>query len=874
MKRTMMRYTILAVASLTALNIQAGENLETPTNGFSVISHTLWHDVAMPLEWHLHEDGVINNDANMQGTPAIANPDAVTEISDAFTEWQNVATSNISVVYSGETPTGDSGCDLTNIVTWSDNNVTWPAGVIAMGLTTTYVGPSIVLNNMNRNVSCGQAGGGSNIVNLSAAVYPNGTTLAEGTILDMDMTWNPDEFDYSTTPNAVSNVFDIQAVATHEFGHLFGLSHTSMAFAGVDPATMFPSVSDTNIAFQNNMRSLAQDDIASSGRGYPATGFWPDGVAPYTTGAISGWVRQSNGSAAQGVRVWAYNTADTSQPVYEGFSVTQFDWDPALSAGDYVLKGVEPGSYYVCILPWNNGVPNTQADDDNRYNLTVLNGVGHTGFPTECYDDVASGTNNPDFADSDRIREVEVSAGETTPSINFVTGSGDTDIMLVMDRSGSMNLAADAAFSMSKLDALKLSADSFINFLDLDGGHRLGLVQFNSGVVPFVPAFDLQDLTAASKPDAQNAISGMVAGGMTNIIDGVQEAVNQLTSAASPNDRQVVFVFSDGKHNSPWGSDLMDINGPIVDNDLTLYSLGFGTDVSGVELNQVALNSGGQHVEHQALTPAELQKYFISIAASAVDLTMLVDPLYELTAGKSGSLEAIVSESEKDLIFTMNWDVPNKNQFNTTVISPSGCTIGTVFNMPGVQVRKGDTHRHIKIPMPYRCNNREDHVGTWKLQFTAAKSNHESNRLIAQAFSTSNTKMFTDFRAEKEQPIAETRLVHEGVVVKKADFIADVVIPVKSTGDSDDQDKQDGGKPRQLPPESERTVRIKFTDDGRNGDRKARDGIFTAQLPTKIEGSYRMRIQGQFESGKSFGQREQVSSYYFDGNQISLPKTK
>ena len=869
MKSKTIKISALAVACLCLANIQAGENLETPTNGLSVISHTLWNDVAMPLEWRLHEDGVVNNDANMQGTPAVSNPDAVNEISDAFTEWQNVITSDISVVYSGETPVSDSGCDLVNIVTWSDNNVTWPAGVIAMGLTTTYVGPTIVLNNANRNVDCGQAGGGSNVVNLPAATYPNGTNLAEGTILDMDMTWNPDEFDYSTAPNATPNVFDIRAVATHEFGHLFGLSHTSMAFAGVNAATMFPSVSDTNIAFQNNIRTLEEDDIASSGRGYPTTGFWPDGAAPYTTGAISGWVRQSNGSAAQGVRIWAYNTADTSQPVYEAFSISQFDWDPASSAGDYMIKGMTPGSYYVCILPWNNSVPDTQADDDNRYNLTVFNGVGHTGFPTECYDDAPSGANAPDFSNTDTIREVDVVAGETTPSINFVTGTGDTDIALVLDRSGSMNGMMDSG---TKIDVLKLSANSFIDFLDLDGGHRLGLVQFNSAVVPFAPAFNLQDLTAASRPNAQNAINSMVAGGMTNIISGVQEAVSQLTGVAAPHDRQIVFVFSDGMHNTPFGSDLMDINAPIVNNDLTLYSLGLGASLSGPELSQVALNSGGQHVEHQDLTNTELQKFFISIAASAVDLTTLIDPLYELSVGESGQLDAIVSESERDLTFTMNWDTPNQNQFDVTVKTPGGCTIGTVFNMPGTQVRKGATHRHIKIPMPYRCNNKDDHVGTWSLHFKAAKTHENQSRLIAQAYSSSKTKMFSDFTSVKRIPIVETKLVHEGVIVNEAEFIADVVIPVRTTNDSYYEDQEQGGKPRPIIPAEKRTVQIRLADNGKNGDRKAGDGIFSAQLPLKEVGSYRMRIRGEFKSGKSYGQREQVTSYFFDGDQVIMPK--
>ena len=873
MKLQWKKYSVLAASVLFSIQSFASDNLETVTNDFSQIVHTLWDSNAMPLTWQLNEDGVVDN-----GTFVVTNPDAVTEISAAFTEWQNVTTSNISVVYSGETAVSDSGCDLVNIVTWSDSNFSpWPMGVIAIGLTTTYVGPDIVLNAGNRDVDCGSAFDAPSLVNvtLDPAVYPDGMTLTDGTILDMDMTWNPDEFDYTTAPNAVANVFDIRAIATHEFGHLFGLSHTSMAFAGTDAATMFPTVSDTNIALQNNLRTLNADDIASSGRGYPDTGFWPDGAAAYTTGAISGWVRQSNGNPAVGVRVWAYPTGDTAQPDYEGFTVHEFDWDPLLLEGEYIIKGMTPGNYYVCILPWNNDVPSTQVSDPARYNLTTNNGVANEGFPTECYHDAPSGSDAPDFSNIDTIQEVTVSSGETTPNINFVTGTGDTDIVLVMDRSGSMYGAADAGFTMTKLEALQNSANSFIDFLELDGGHRLGLVQFNTATVPLMPVFDLQPLTAASKINAGDAIDTMTAGGLTNIISGVEEAVNQLTSIADPNDRQIVFAFSDGKHNSPtFPLDVNDINNPIVSNDLTFYGLGFGTDVNGVEFTQVAANSGGLYVDHQSLNAMQLAKYFITIAASAVDLAMLVDPLYELSAGQQASLDALVTKSERDLTFTMNWDIPNKTLFKATVKTPSGCTIGTIFNANGVQVRLGETYRHIKIPMPYRCGNKDDQEGTWTINFEPEKTHQELTSVIVQAYSNSDTKMFSEFNTNSKQPVIEAKIVNEGVIVTKARFIADVIIPVPSTDDSYDQDQEQGGKPRSITPEKERTIQISFSDKGINGDRKAGDGIFTAELPTKIAGSYRLRTQGEYDAEGLQGHREQVTSYYFDGSNIILPRNK
>ena len=525
-------WAVTAFASWSWGPALGGDNIEVVTGGATVISHKLWHVNAFPLAWKLHEDGVVNNDAVGAGTPALTNADVGNAISAAFQEWQDVAISTITVTFAGETPTGDSGCDLENIITWSDTVETFASTVIAKGLTTSYVGPPFVLNDTNRTLPCGAVN-----VTLPASGYPNGTSLAAGTILDMDMTWNAADFDYVTTPNATSSVLDIRAVASHEFGHMFGFSHSSLAFAGSDPVTMFPIVSSTDVTLQTNMRSLELDDQASSGRGYPGPGFFPGGGLPATTGVISGRVSQPDGTGAQGVRVWAYDTSDTSQPIYETFTATSFDWDTSLQPGDYVLDGLQSGKYFVCIVAWQNGVPTAQAANELRYNLTTGNASGHTGFGTECYDDAQSATSTPDFATTDLIRPVSVTAGLTMPGIDFVTGAGTTDFVLVMDRSGSMTLPSGTP-GKTKLEALQDAAKLFVDFLDLAGNHKLGLVQFEESLVPLTPVIALQPLDAAAAQDAHSAIDTMSAGGWTNIIAGANEANDQLTSIGSPSPRQ------------------------------------------------------------------------------------------------------------------------------------------------------------------------------------------------------------------------------------------------------------------------------------------------------------------------------------------------
>jgi hypothetical protein len=477
---------------------RAGDSLEIETTaGVTEIRHMLWTEKAFPLEWRLHQDGVVNNDSWEWGTPPVSNADTVSELGEAFQAWVDVPFSDVTVAYAGETGTSSSGCDLENVVTWSDS-ITWTTDVVASSVVTAYVGESLTLDDSNRSVPCGDSPG----VLLDQSIYPNGSELLPGTILDVDITWNADHFDYVIHPNEKWGVIGIQSVATHEFGHMLGLSHTSLAYGGSSPATMFPFVDSTDNLLQVNTTTLEADDRASSGRAYPGVGFWPEGQPPHILGAISGTVLQSEGTPATGVRVWAYDATNPSWPVYETFSATPYDWDLSLSAGDYLMAGVAPGKYYVCILPWNNGVPDYNAGAiDNRYNETVKNGVGNLGFPTECYDDEPSSFNPPDQpSPSDPgVRRVEVKAGHAAPQIDFVTGVQKSDFMLIMDRSGSMRLPAGGTVGKDKLEALQDAAHAFIDYLDLAGGHRLGLVQFEEALVPLSPVFDLQALPISSR---------------------------------------------------------------------------------------------------------------------------------------------------------------------------------------------------------------------------------------------------------------------------------------------------------------------------------------------------------------------------------------
>ncbi|GAA6137910.1 hypothetical protein NBRC116583_16570 [Arenicella sp. 4NH20-0111] len=850
--------------------VQAGENLEAVTDSGTVIRNRTWANSAMPIDWSLNNAGAVNNNSQGAGTANIPINSLRNELLSAFNSWQSVGSSNLTFNNVADTATADVGCDLENIVTWSDTTQVFSASTIARGITTVYVGPAITLNAGNRTVPCSDGSASTN-VSLPVADYPNGMSLQPGTILDMDMVWNSLNFDYVLTPNTTNNVVDVLAVSAHEIGHLFGLSHVSMAFTGNDRVTMFPFVTDTDVAAQNQQATLEEDDFRSATKDYAGTGAHPNGTAPFTTGTITGQVTMPNGDAVQGARVWFYDVGDTSQPVYETFTATQFD--SQLSAGEYRLEAALPGDYFACIIPWSNAVPSVGPDDPARYTLSTVNGANHdstAGWATECFPDYATGGTAPDFDEVDLIQPITVGSGSAVPNIDFVTGSQQTDISMVFDVSGSMNWASGEP-GESKITALKNAATAFVDFLDLAGGSRVGMIEFSNTANDTTPAFGIQNLDAASIGTAHNAIQNLSAGGGTNIIDGVQQGVAQLTGLATPNPRQMLLLFSDGRHNTPFGSDLNDISAPIVSNDIRLHSIGFGTDLSSAVLADVALASGGSHAEDPSLSPLELSKHFLSIAASAADDTMLVDPRKDLKPGESNIVNFIANVGDRKLDVASIWVHDGHKPIVTTVTSPSGCKMELEKSMKGVDVRAGKTHTLARIALPFQCKDSLDKEGVWRIESMNVSNANELNDIIV--FGKSDLRLMADVKSLDGRPLLVGKIFNGVNPVEKVRLYAELKMPATEKTNSENEDKRGS----EANPEKEAKASIgnkrlvsdqfsvELNDFGSDGDLKAGDLIHSSLIKVERPGVYVARVVAKIGDRLH---REALISFYVDENGV------
>lgn len=92
---------------------------------------------------------------------------------------------------------------------------------------------------------------------ITTATYVRST----GEILDADIEFNDVQFEFSACEPGASGCVvrhDLKNVMTHEFGHVLGLDHPSLASPGAREATMFESSTTGDVT----KRDLADDDVA------------------------------------------------------------------------------------------------------------------------------------------------------------------------------------------------------------------------------------------------------------------------------------------------------------------------------------------------------------------------------------------------------------------------------------------------------------------------------------------------------------------------------------------------------------------------------------------------------------------------------------
>jgi phosphatidylserine/phosphatidylglycerophosphate/cardiolipin synthase-like enzyme len=414
------------------------------------------------------------------------------------------------------------------------------------------------------------------------------------------------------------------------------------------------------------------------------------------------------------------------------------------------------------------------------------------------------------------------------------------DIVLVLDRSGSMNLAS-ATPGVSKLEASKLAAQAFLSVIETDAGHRVALVRFGSDFEPFGPPdSELSPYVAGSQAALMSLITGTNATGpladSTCYGCALNHVHSRLDLATEPRPRRLVHFFTDGLENeTPMADGIYQTL--IADFGAEIHSTAFGPfspyapGGTAAILGTMATASGGTFAQLDDLSTGALQKRFIEVARDATDLDALVDPDFDLVAGKPVTTKVAVDASATRLQFLAYWGKPQPGLVTLTIKTPWGQLL--TETTPGVRVVESDgsVDWHVDVRKIAKAAGKRS-SGVYTVRLALDKEKTREKRSTAGFAVLGDTGIDLQGEVLVRKP-GQSEVVILARLLKQGTPVVNGTITALWTPPAFERDR---------PP---KPVTLRLLDDGKHEDGMAGDGLFGTALDLEGAGSHTFHLVAQ-----------------------------
>ena len=194
--------------------------------------------------------------------------------------------------------------------------------------------------------------------------------------------------------------------------------------------------------------------------------------------------------------------------------------------------------------------------------------------------------------------------GHFEPVRTAVASHMDRDVMLVLDRSGSMGSWTPGG---NRWRDLKNAVTAFLNALSTTPQDEL------VGVATYSSSSTLDENMTLDYGRLMTTIDGLSVGGMTAIGRGIQDGMDGVTAPlfARANAAKTIVVMTDGQHNRGIMPEAVALTAHI-DHGITVHTITFSNGADKSHMRLVARNGGGRH--WHADDQAELIAVFEEIA--------------------------------------------------------------------------------------------------------------------------------------------------------------------------------------------------------------------------------------------------------------------
>ncbi|AKB36019.1 hypothetical protein MSSAC_1429 [Methanosarcina siciliae C2J] len=419
--------------------------------------------------------------------------------------------------------------------------------------------------------------------------------------------------------------------------------------------------------------------------------------------------------------------------------------------------------------------------------------------------------------------EVSVSSEGKTQSDKeseaVIYGEGNANVMLVIDRSGSM--------SGSPITSAKNSANLFVDYMESED--KAGVVSFSSSARY---DYHLSTLTPDVKNSIKQKINLISASGGTSIRSGLNYGLNDLLNYGDPNNPWAIVLLSDGKSSDP-----SSVVSTIQANNIQVYTVGLGSSVDEDLLSDIASQTGGMY--YYSPTDSQLQEIYNNIVGKIIGWDTVVIRKIMMFINDVVSIPAIIDSTIEKISFGISWDGSN---VDVVLYKPDGSMVdpSVADSDPNIEYVTGPTYKFYRVTDP--------EPGEWTMELTATDMPAEGEEVTVtvRAASTLSMSLSTDKDqySQGESVKIITGLSDGETQITTADVEVNITLPDSSI------------------------EHLTLYDDGGHGDGEAQDGVYANYfVNTSLKGDYKAdaTATGNLSDGSQFNRIEDTSFEIIEG---------